>query len=138
MEGFFNSFKGRSVYHGQRVHVYRNVNKPGTTYSIRDKKTGLVLGHARNILLNNCIFVVNQVGRQRVVETKRKRIHAWVEGHFGVIHAAHDDLFSKEPIVKYDPYKNESFIYEDNGEPIRSSSVVYINERGVFVLGIGS
>lgn len=129
---FFNSFKGRWVHAGQRVQVYRNLNRPGTTYSIRDKKTGLVLGHAKHILLNNCIFRVNQVGRQKVVETKHKSIHAWVEGHFGVIHAGDDDLFSKGPTVRYDPYKDESFVYVESGEPIHSAGVVYINGDGVF------
>ena len=132
MNKFFESYKGRWIHHGQLVQIYRNLNKPETTYSIRDKKTGLVLGHATNILLSNCIYVVNQVGRQRVIETRKKQIHAWIEGNFGVIHAGDDDLFSQGHVVKYDPYMDESFIYKENGEPINSSGVVYTNEKGVF------
>lgn len=132
---YFRSYKGRGLYHGQKVHVYRNLNKSGTAYSIRDKKTGLVVGHAMNILLNSCTFKVNPIGRQRVLETKRKSIHAWIEGHFGVIHANDDDLRAKGSIIKYDPYQNESFVHGINGEPIYSAGVVYISEDGVFAQG---
>lgn len=136
MGKFFTSFKERWVHHGQRVQVYRNLNKPGTTYSIRDVKTGLVLGHTKNVLLSNCIFTVNQNGRNRVLTTKKKSIHAYVEGYYVTIQAGDDRVFTEGKLeVRYNPYKNETFLCGEYDQPIRSAGVVYINEDGVFASG---
>lgn len=136
MSKFFTSFKGRNVLPGQKVEVYRNLNKPGVTYSIRDNKTGLVLGHGSNLLLSRCKFIVNQKGRQKVITTKRKGIHAWVEGHFGIIHAGDDKIFSEGIQVQYNPYTNSHFEMVDCQEPIVGANVVWIDEHSVIASAI--
>lgn len=79
---YFSSYKGRQVAHAQRVQVYRNLNRPGITYSVRDVNSRLVLGHTDCILLGNCTFTVSQKGRQRVLDTGHKNVHAWIEGNY--------------------------------------------------------
>lgn len=132
---FFSPFRNRRIVPGQKVQVYRNLNRPGITYSIRDVATGLVLGHADRVLLNNCRFVVKESGRRRVLRTKKKNVHAYVVGHFGIIHAGDHLLFSEGTEVKYDPYFNERFV-DGKSRPVESAGVVYISENGVTARGL--
>jgi len=72
-------YKGRHVNPKRRVDVYRNLTKPdGPWYSVR--QDGAVVGHSRGIDLHKCIFHVNEVGRQRVIRTGHKNVHAYVSG----------------------------------------------------------
>lgn len=138
---FFTSYKGRQVLPAQRVEVYRNLKfKDRIVYSIRDKKTGLVLGHATTLLLtNNCYFVVNQKGREKVVSTKKRFVHAWIEGSFGIVHVGDDKIFSDGIRVRYNPYLNNTFVkvYEE-GETghMLSANVVWMDEDGVYASGL--
>lgn len=140
MSKFYESYKNRNILPGQRVEVYRNLKfKDRVVYSIRDAKTGLVLGHAENVLLSRCLFIVKQAGRKRVLKEKKKNVHAWAEGSMGVIHFGDDKIFSDGFKVKYNPYKNLTFVREyENGEEthILMANVVYINQDGVFASGL--
>lgn len=132
---FFQPYKNRRVDPGQLVEVYRNINKKdGIVYSIRDAKTKLVLGHATHVLLNSCTFHVNQKGRMKVLTTKRKNVHAWIRGHFGIIHAGDHEAWRYQDEAKYNPYKNERFCVDNR--PLHSAGLVYIEpESGVNVMG---
>lgn len=127
---------------GQRVHVYRNLNKSTageTVYSIRDAKTRRVLGHATNLLLNSCTFFVNQKGRDKVLREKRKNVHAWIDGHFGIIHAGDDYIFTQGYDVSYNPYKNNRFVMkmeEKLDAPIHTAGVVWIDGGLVIASGV--
>ncbi len=125
---FFTSYKGRQVAPAQRVEVYRNLKfRDRVVYSVRDAKTGLVLGHATDLLLSRCKFVVSQKGRERVLKEKKKNVHAWIEGSYGIIHAGDDRIFSEGERVRYNPYTNSHFEMEC-GEPIVEANVVFIKE----------
>lgn len=128
MGKFFESYKNRKIIPGQQVEIYRNLNKPGITYSVRDAKTGLVLGHASSLLLSRCKFIVNQRGRDKVVRTKRKSVHAWISGSFCVIHAGDDKYFGNGTMVSYNPYTNLYFELAESGEPVIGASLIYIQE----------
>jgi hypothetical protein len=61
-----------------RVQVYRNLNNG--LISIQDLSTGLVLGHASAIDLQEANFIVREAGRQQVIREQRKNVHAFVRG----------------------------------------------------------
>jgi len=61
-----------------RVQVYRNLNNG--LISIQDLSTGLVLGHASAVDLQEASFIVREAGRQQVIKEKRKNVHAFVRG----------------------------------------------------------
>ena len=61
-----------------RVQVYRNLNNG--LISIQDLSTGLVLGHAYAIDLEEANFIVREAGRQQVIREQRKNVHAFVRG----------------------------------------------------------
>jgi hypothetical protein len=143
MSKFFESYKGRNVLPGQRVEVYRNLKfKDRAIYSVRDAKTGLVLGHASNLLLNRCYFIVRSRGRERVLREKRKNVHAWLEGSFGIIHAGDSGIFSEGYRVTYNPYENESFVVRSTAFKdtynlsIYKANVVWIDETDVIASGL--
>ena len=61
-----------------RVQVYRNLNNG--LISIQDLSTGLVLGHASAVDLEEANFIVREAGRQQVIREQRKNVHAFVRG----------------------------------------------------------
>ncbi len=111
------------------MEVYRNLKfKDQIVYSIRDKRTGLVLGHASNLLLSRCRFVVNQAGRERVLREKKKNVHAWIEGSYSIIHAGDDRIFSDGTPICYNPYTNSHFEIDSCGEPVDQATLVWIED----------
>ena len=58
------------------VEVYFNVRK--RVFSVREH--GKVIGHTDKILLKDVQFVVREAGRQRVLRTGCKNVHAWARG----------------------------------------------------------
>jgi hypothetical protein len=63
-----------------RVFCYRNLNRKGVVWSVRDVKTGLVIDRAEQVILKDVTFHVSQKGRARVLKEKRKNVHAGVKG----------------------------------------------------------
>jgi hypothetical protein len=51
-------FKNRFWVNSEPVSVYRNLNKKGKWYSIKQK--GLVVAHTENIHMYDCKFIVNK------------------------------------------------------------------------------
>jgi hypothetical protein len=63
---------------GQKVQVYWNSHRK--EYSIRDKETRRVVGHAELVHLHDVTLKVSEAGRQRVLKYGVKNMHAWAEG----------------------------------------------------------
>lgn len=118
-----------------RVFVYRNLApqfRKDVVWSLKSEKTGLVIGRERMVVLTDVKFKVSKAGRARVLATKRKAVHAGVSGITAPI-----DLsvwFDQYVRVTYNPYKYETFVRCDTGEPVYEAKKVYINEQGVFAL----
>ena len=87
------------------VEVYRNLHR--NCYSI--KQDGLVKAHADELTLNHCTFHVNANGRERVRETKRKEVHAWIKGFLSDIMPVDPPKWFDQ--VFYNPYKNDTFMH---------------------------
>lgn len=92
------------------VRVYRNLHRKCLSI-----KQGVVRCHAPYIFLRDVKFLVNEKIRDRVRETKRKEVHAYVMGYIENP-AIVGDLIPEHSIF-YNPYKNDSFVI-DNGERI--------------------
>lgn len=106
---------------GKRVFIYWNLHK--NVWSIKCKKTGLVLGHTKCVYLKDCKYKVSESGRQRVLKEKRKNVHAGVEGYISY----NEFRFSKEHgAMTYNPYKYDSFIDRDSKQPLFTSDTAYM------------
>ncbi len=96
---------------GKRVQVYFNLHKK--IFSVRDKKTRLVIAHLNNICLEDVSLKVSEKGRLRVLKEKRKNIHAVVEGTI-----CDDNGLYTSDFITYNPYKYDSFVYGGAKIPI--------------------
>lgn len=105
-------FKDRSIDQTKPIQVYRNLTRKFVRYSVR--QFGKVVGHSNRLHLENCVFVVNERGRQWVLRNKRKTVHAFIEGFLTA--SAEKEIESHEQlscIITYNPYKHDSFVCEN-------------------------
>ncbi len=132
-------FKGRAIDPTKRVLIYRNLHKPGRTYSV--KQDGLIVGHGTKITVNSVNFIVNEGGRQRVLREKRKNVHAFIEGKLtadglGMMATNTGARFAVP--VTYNPYQAGHFYSVVTTTPVFAASNVIINETGISATGIYS
>ena len=115
----------------RRVYVYKNLHR--NCYSVR--QDGLVKMHTDSICLYDAQFRVGKKGRERVLETRVKNVHAGVSGY---IDTDWDEQRNGSPqntrCVIYNPIKWATFIYGSNRainatnhEPIFWSSMVRLS-----------
>ena len=130
-----------------RVQVYRNLNNG--LISIQDLSTGLVLGHAYAIDLEDATFIVREAGRQQVIKEKRKNVHAFVRGK--VISMQNFQPYKGRSLkvnrqsdlqdlqgsnvwtttkVSYNPYKAPHFVTPE-GDEVESAYLCTIQSNGV-------
>lgn len=118
---------------GTKVDVYRNLQKGGL--SIRSRETesyGLVIDHREGVVLENVNFVVNESGRQKVLEENVKNVHAFARG----IIAETMEINSEGVEVTYNPYEYDSFVSKETERRIDTADVVVLCSEGVFAHGI--
>ncbi len=123
---------------GLRVDIYRNLNRESGTFSIRAAEgplRGRVLGHAKQVELRDCTFHVSARGRARVLERRRKEVHAVIRGVLqeastqavaGASSLASCLAAFGEPAgqVTYDPYRFATFVEVETLSPVSSSNRV--------------
>lgn len=105
---------------GLKVFVYFNLHKK--VWSVRHN--GKVIAHLNNLCLYNAQFKVSQAGRLRVIQEKRKNVHA---GVFGTIIAKEDYGYQADTQVTYNPYRFETFVTKQNSLPVFQSDIVYMD-----------
>ena len=109
------------------VEVYRNVNKKGVWYTIRQQ--GYVVAHADEVNLINAEFVVQPAGQKKVKKTGIKNVHAWIKGEIIKVRGEQN---SRPFQVKYNPKKMKTFTRSDTGKSIRHANFVVLSKEGVF------
>lgn len=89
---------------GKKVFVYWNLHKD--CWSIRDHQTKKVIAHSFILMLKDVKFHVSEKGRQRVIKTGHKNVHA------GVIGTLCSDIPNNNVIgspAYYNPHKQATF-----------------------------
>ncbi len=110
----------------RKVFVYKNLHK--NCWSL--KQDGLVKAHAHDVSLFDCSFRVNQKGREKVLEEKRKNVHAGVSGYIDLQWDKEDVSRegSRAKLAMYNPYKYSSFVrVENDKEPVFWSSAARLS-----------
>lgn len=105
-----HSFKNREVNFDKRVKIFRNLNKKGVWYSIQ--QNGLTVGYVSDITLKDVKFIVREKTRQRIVITKERAVHAFIDGFIVLDNIALD--FTYTSTVRYNPFKYNSFVSIEN------------------------
>ena len=94
----------------RKVFVYKNLHKD--CWSV--KQDGLVKAHTKSINLWDCSFRVNAKGRAKVLEEKRKNVHAGIVGYIDENQMA----MTFGTAVTYNPYKYSTFVEKGTEEPV--------------------
>lgn len=116
-----------------QVDVYKNLHED--KWSIKDRKSGRVIGHANQVTIIDATFIVQPAGRGRVLKEKRKNVHAFVRGTLSS-DLPNDQLAeAKIQKVTYDPYKADHFTTE-NGQRIDTADIVELDHGAVYAYTI--
>lgn len=92
--------------------IYFNLHKK--TFSIKSKKTGLVIGLEKELILHNVTPKVYEKGRQRVIKEKRKNVHAYLDCESYTASRHHLEKVShSSTLVYYNPYRQDRFTLVD-------------------------
>ena len=105
------------------VQVYFNLHKK--CFSQRNKRENRVMFYSHNLYLENAKFIVNESGRKKVLQTKVKNVHAYIEAELFLP----QPVFFKEPKgtrIRYNPYLFESFV-DSEENIIYNAKQVYLN-----------
>lgn len=114
-----------------QVKVYRNLHKK--CFSIQGKY-GLVVDHADTVSLMAVTFTVQKAGRQRVIDSKKKNVHAFAIGErlYSNKLGVYDNSFTK---IYYNPYKY-GFFHTEAGLEVSGCALLVLNSQGMFAKGI--
>ena len=108
---------------GLKVFVYFNLRKK--CWSVRYK--GKVIAHASSVAIDNAEFKVSEKGRQRVLKSGVKNVHAGVAGFLRAVDFPVPGPFPKAtpgPTIKlteisYNPWKSKYFFDVFTKKPIK-------------------
>ena len=140
---------------GHKVFVYWNLNKHCWSIRAREgQRRGRVIGHATQLSLTAVDMKVSEAGRQRVLETGRKNVHAGLAGILtGAVYlnagycedldpvettaTQQQDFWGTPARVSYNPRKGPTFVDCQTGAPVYRANDAYCGyARNVTVWGI--
>jgi hypothetical protein len=109
-----------------RCDVYRNLNKPGIVYSVR--QNGIVVERLGSIVLNNVTFKHASLAQQESCKTRRQ-VCQWVKGF-----ATQERPSGEWVRLSCDPKKTGGFCRADTGERVDSARFVNLCDAGCFAV----
>ena len=118
-----------------KVAVYYNLHKHTFSLQSRNKEDyGKVIGHTEHVILKNANYVVRDSGRDKVLQEKKKNVHAFVVGE--VVEGLEGSR-NVEKVVTYNPYKCRSFYEVKTMLPIASSQYAILRKdvKGKPIIG---
>jgi hypothetical protein len=123
-------FKGRTIDTTKHIDVYRNLNRKGKVYSI--KQGNKVVAHATALCMIDAEFKVNKSGKNRSLETKTRNIHAYIRGYYsthGMGLTANNNL---PYVITYNPFEDRGFyLKHDDVLDVSDAKFLIINSNGV-------
>ena len=112
---------------GDRVAVYYNLHK----HCLSVQKDRRVVAHVDHAVIEDAEFYVSEAGRQRVLESKQKNVHAKIRGTWRDADSV--DVGDCSRAVRYNPYLFSTFVYADTEEPIHNAPLVVVDGGRVMV-----
>lgn len=113
-----------------KADIYYNLHKKCLSIRSRERETyGRVVKHSYDsVYLKDVEFVVNQKGRDKVIATKQKNVHAYIRGV--IVDKELIDESSLVNLAKYNPYKYSSFVDKDEN-PVYKARLVKIHDKTI-------
>jgi len=112
---------------GYKVRVYRNLNVKCWSLLSSERNSlsyGRIVGYADSLVLTNCYAKVSSLGREQVRKTRKKSVHAWIEGTVVDASLIYQRATMPEPIdvsepILYNPYDGDGpFFQLKDGTPV--------------------
>ena len=94
------------------IDVYWNLHRK--TFSLRDRRTGLVVGHTDNALLTNVRFIVQPAGLARTRREGRKNVHAFLRGDGNCYYDLEMSPYNAGVEVTYNPHAEGAWVFKAN------------------------
>ena len=104
----------------RKVRMYWNLHK--NIWSVQDCRTGRVTNHVNALTLADAKFVVRPAGRAKVLREGKKNVHAFAVGTISLKNGIATVLTGRP--VTYNPYKNDTFVFVDTGEPVTEAHAI--------------
>ena len=109
----------------KRSQVYFNLHK--RLFSVQQR--GKVCFHSDSVLLRDVRFNVAKAGQRKVRETGRKNVHARVTGiRDSFFIWPNMDQLKDARRATYNPYKHDTFVDVETGEPVLECSVAFLRK----------
>ena len=128
------SYKNREIDYSKKVRIYRNLNKRGKVFSV--KQNELVVAHIvdSSFLMFDCSFIINEKSRWRAIIKKTRNVHAFIEGFLRPITSNVVRMADYDDVV-YDHNKCGYFERFDgeNYSKLHKASVVYFYHDPPFI-----
>lgn len=105
-----------------KYRVYWNLHKK--VWSLQDRTTGRVCNHVTAFTLYDAKFVVRKAGQAKVRREGKKNVHAFAVGTGGLRDGVATCLSGRP--VTYNPYKNDTFVFADTGEPVTEVQAISV------------
>jgi hypothetical protein len=109
------------------VRIYFNLHKQMLSVQTKIEGRWKVVSHVETAYLKNVKFKVSEAGRQRVLNNKRKNVHAYVCGE--LIGRLPD--YGRFDSARYNPYELEKFQWRN--KYIDKADFAILNGRQLFV-----
>lgn len=102
--------------YGETVRVYRNLH--ADRWSVQARRAGrwVVVAHVGALSLSDCHAVVSEAGRQRVIERRRKGVHAFI---VGTLRSDYTRPGEHAERITYNPFRSGAF--ECAGQPLTAA-----------------
>lgn len=121
----------------RKVYVYRNLRRNCLSL----QQSGLIVGYAEAVILQNVEFRVRESGRQRVLREGRKNVHAFAIGmveqvytipYTWVLNA--DRIFDRDTScqISYNPYRFPTFFDVETLEPMIAGKRVLVTTKAIY------
>ena len=117
-------YKNRVLVPGKKVSVYRNLHNG----LLSIKQRGLVIGHIEAITLTQVKFKVSLKGHARVIEMKKKNVHALATGY----PVAEGTPGEQTENIRYNPY-TAPYFRGSNEQRVDQVRELYINANGKMI-----
>lgn len=113
--------------------IYRNLTKNCWSVQHRTPKGWRVQAHQRALIAKDVDFVVYDSGRQRVLSTGHKNVHAYLVTSTLLTPdeaAAHQPVLDPWVPFTYDPRVHTTFVIKDTNKPIQKATAVMLTPDG--------
>jgi len=123
---------------GTPVRVYWNLHSRCWSVQTKTRQPGTrrhiwrVAGHADILTLTNVTFRVYERGRQRVISTGVKNVHAYALGTFQEAKLPDGGLWDVNPLlsITYNPARFGYFHTRGSDQRVDGADVLYLNSAG--------